>query len=197
LQALRKICDESEILFIVDEVQTGVGLTGKFWSYEHFGIKPDILAFGKKVQVCGILASGRLDEIENNVFREKSRINSTFGGGLIDMVRSTHILRIIEEEDLVENARIQGEVLLNGLLALAGEFPHLVSNPRGKGLMCAFDMPDNHIRDRVVNALVREKLLIVGCGIKGIRFRPHLVIREDEVRHGLDIIRHVLHHESF
>ena len=197
LQALRKICDESEILFIVDEVQTGVGLTGKFWAYEHFGINPDILAFGKKVQVCGILASRRLDEIENNVFREKSRINSTFGGGLIDMVRSTHILRIIEEEDLVENARIQGDVLLNGLQALAGEFPHLVSNPRGKGLMCAFDMPDNHMRDRVVSALVREKLLIVGCGIKGIRFRPHLVIREDEVRHGLDIIRYVLKHERF
>jgi L-lysine 6-transaminase len=197
LKELRRICDESDILLILDEVQTGVGLTGKFWAHEHFGIQPDILSFGKKMQVCGILASARLDEIENNVFREKSRISSTFGGGFIDMVRSTHILRIIESENLVENARIQGEVLLGGIQALAGEFPDLVSNPRGRGLMCAFDAPDSETRDRMVRAFVREKLLIVGCGIKGIRFRPHLIIREDEIRHGLDIIRRVLRERRF
>ena len=112
----------------------------------------DIMAFGKKTQVCGILASPRLDEVENNVFKEKSRISSTFGGGLIDMVRFTHILRIIEEENLVENARVQGEVLLAGLQGLARDFPDLVSNPRGKGLMCAVDAPDSDIRDQMVRA---------------------------------------------
>ena len=192
LRALRIICDECGILLIFDEVQSGVGLTGKFWAHQHFGVQPDILSFGKKTQVCGILASARLDEIENNVFREKSRISSTFGGGLIDMVRSTYILRIIEEENLVENARIQGEVLLKGIQELAVEFPDLVSNPRGRGLMCAFDASDSETRDRIILALVREKLLIAGCGIRGIRFRPHLIITEDEVRHGLDIIRRVL-----
>jgi L-lysine 6-transaminase len=197
LQALRRICDEYDILLIFDEVQSGVGLTGKFWAHQHFGIQPDILSFGKKTQVCGILASTRLDEVEKNVFREKSRISSTFGGGLIDMVRSTLILRIIEEERLVENARIQGEILLSGIRELAGDFPDLVSNPRGRGLMCAFDAPDSEARDRIVRALVREKLLIVGCGIKGIRFRPHLIISEDEVSYGLDIIRRVLKKRSF
>jgi L-lysine 6-transaminase len=197
MRELRRICDEYDMLFILDEVQSGVGLTGKFWAHEHFGIRPDILCFGKKLQVCGILASTRLDEVHNNVFREKSRISSTFGGGLIDMVRSTYILRIIEEEKLVENARIQGEVLLDGLQKLAWEFPDLVSNPRGRGLMCAFDAPDSRTRDYVVRALVRDKLLIVGCGVKGIRFRPHLNVREDEIRHGLDIIRTVLKERRF
>ena len=197
LRALRRICDGSDILLIFDEVQSGVGLTGKFWAHQHFGIQPDLLAFGKKTQVCGVLAATRLDEIENNVFREKSRISSTFGGGLIDMVRSTYILSIIEKENLVENARIQGEVLLGGIQELAAEFPDLVSNPRGRGLMCAFDAPDSETRDRMIPAFVREKLLIVGCGIRGIRFRPHLIISEDEVRHGLGIIRRILQTRSF
>ena len=197
LRALREICNAFEILFILDEVQTGVGLTGKFWAHEHFDIQPDIVSFGKKTQVCGILASKRLDKIEKNVFNEKSRISSTFGGGLIDMVRSTYILQIIEEENLVENARIQGDVLLAGIRDLAAEFPDLVSNPRGRGLMCAFDAPGSKIRDRLVRALVREKILIVGCGIRGIRFRPHLVIRKDEIRQGLDIIRHVLKRQLY
>jgi L-lysine 6-transaminase len=197
LRALRDICDAGDVLLILDEVQTGVGLTGKFWAHEHFGLQPDLLSFGKKTQVCGVLASGRLDEIEHNVFTEKSRISSTFGGGLIDMARSRYILQILEEENLVENARIQGEVLLTGIQKLADDFPDLVSNPRGRGLMCAFDAPDSKTRDRIVQALVREKLLIVGCGINGIRFRPHLIIREEEIRLGLDIIRHVLKNRIF
>ncbi|MEJ2110739.1 MAG: L-lysine 6-transaminase [Acidobacteriota bacterium] len=197
LRALRRICDTHDILFILDEVQTGVGLTGKFWAHEHFEIQPDILSFGKKTQVCGILASERLDEIENNVFGEKSRINSTFGGGLIDMVRATYILQIIEEENLVENARIQGDLLLAGIRELAADFPEWISNPRGRGLMCAFDAPDSKIRDRIIQALMKEKLLIVGCGARGVRFRPHLVVREDEIRQGLDIIRHVLKNRAF
>jgi L-lysine 6-transaminase len=196
-QALRKICDENDILFIMDEVQTGVGLTGKFWAHEHFGVQPDILAFGKKTQVCGILASKRIDLVENNVFKEKSRISSTFGGGLIDMARSTHILRIIEEENLVENARVQGEVLLAGIQALAADFPTLVSNPRGRGLMCAFDAPDSDIRDQMIKAFVRAKLLMVGCGIKGVRFRPHLIVTADQIREGLGIIRDVLKRGDF
>ncbi len=197
LQALRSICDEFGILFILDEVQTGVGLTGKFWAHEHFDVRPDIMAFGKKMQVCGILASNRLDEVENNVFKEKSRISSTFGGGLIDMVRCNHILGIIEKENLVENARKQGERLLAGLQELARDFPHLVSNPRGRGLMCAFDAPDSDARDQMARAFLREKLLIVGCGIKSIRFRPHLIVTDDEIGQGLGIICGVLERGGF
>jgi L-lysine 6-transaminase len=189
---LRKICDENEIMFIMDEVQTGVGLTGKFWAHEHFSVKPDIISFGKKTQVCGILASTRVDEIENNVFKEASRINSTFGGNLIDMVRFSHILKIIDEEQLIENARIRGGELLAGLEKLCQDFPDIVSNARGLGLMCAFDLPDTAQRDRMRKDLLAANLLVVGCGIKSIRFRPHLIISADEVQQVVKILRDVL-----
>ncbi len=191
-QALRRICDEHEILLIFDEVQTGVGLTGKFWAYEHFEVLPDILVFGKKTQVCGILASRRIDEVGCNVFTQRSRINSTFGGNLIDMVRCTHILRILEEEQLVENARVQGDVLLLELQKLERDFPEVVSNARGRGLMCAVDAPDTRTRDQLVKAFLKEKLLLVGCGEKSIRFRPHLIVSSDEILQAIGIIRGVL-----
>lgn len=192
LQALRRLCDAHEIMLILDEIQTGVGLTGRFWAFEHFGVRPDILAFGKKTQVCGILASRRVEEVPCHVFQERSRINSTFGGNLVDMARCTEILRIIEEEDLVANARRQGELLLAGLQRLAGEFPEAVANPRGLGLMCAIDAPDDRTRDQLVKACFQEKLLLVGCGGRGIRFRPHLVVTADEIALALDILRKVL-----
>jgi L-lysine 6-transaminase len=192
LIALRKICTENDIMLIFDEVQTGVGLTGRFWAYEHFGVEPDILAFGKKIQVSGILCSRRVDEVNCNVFNERSRINSTFGGNFTDMVRSTHILRIIEEEHLVENARIQGELLLGQMEQLASEFPQVISNPRGRGLMCAIDAPNSGVRDQLVKTLLQQKLLIIASGENSIRFRPHLVVTAGEIMEGIQIIRKVL-----
>ena len=192
LNALRNISTENDIMLIFDEVQTGVGLTGRFWAYKHFGIEPDILVFGKKTQVSGILSSRRVDEVNCNVFNERSRINSTFGGNFTDMVRCTHILRIIEEEHLVENARIQGELLLRQLEQLASEFPRIISNPRGRGLMCAVDAPDSGVRDQLVKTSLQQKLLIIASGEKSIRFRPHLVVTADEIMEGIQIIRGVL-----
>jgi len=191
-QALRNICDENEIMLIMDEIQTGMGLTGRLWAHEHFDVRPDIISFGKKSQVCGTLASRRVEEVACHVFEEQSRISSTFGGNLIDMVRCTHILRIMEEERLVENARIQGELLLSEIEGLAGEFPEVVRNPRGRGLMCAFDAPDTATRNKLIIAFMNDKLLMVGCGEKSIRFRPHLVVTADEIRHGIGISRNVL-----
>jgi len=192
LQALRTICDEHDILLIFDEVQTGVCLTGRFWAHEHFDVKPDILAFGKKTQVCGILASRRIDEVGCHVFKERSRINSTFGGNLVDMARCRQILQIIEEEQLLENACCQGEQLLAGLQQLASDFPETVSNPRGLGLMCAFDAPDHLCRDQLVKACFLDKLLLVGCGRQSIRFRPHLIVSAAEIEQCLTILRGVL-----
>jgi len=192
LHALREICTENDTMLIFDEIQTGVGLTGRFWACEHFGVKPDILVFGKKTQVSGILASRRVDEVICNVFTERSRINSTFGGNMVDMVRCTHILRIIEEEHLVENARVQGELLLTELQRLAAEFPEVISNPRGRGLLCAFDAPDSSVRDQLLKAFLKEKLLMVASGERSIRFRPHLVVTADEILQGIHIIRGVL-----
>ncbi|NCS87190.1 MAG: L-lysine 6-transaminase [Ignavibacteriales bacterium CG_4_9_14_3_um_filter_30_11] len=188
---LRQIADENEIMLMFDEVQTGVGLTGKFWASEYY-VKPDIISFGKKVQVCGIMVSDRVDEVKTNCFTVSSRINSTWGANLTDMVRSQRILQIIEEENLVENARVQGNYLLENLKKIQIDFPNLVSNARGLGLMCSFDLPDSTLRKGFRLACQREKVLLLGCGARSIRFRPPLNITKDELDEALGIIRKVL-----
>lgn len=192
LRKLRELAFEHEFLFIVDEVQTGVGLTGKMWAYQHFGFVPDVLVFGKKTQVCGILAGRRIDEVEKNVFHEPARINSTWGGSLVDMVRFGRYLEIIEEERLVENARDVGSYLLTELEKLSQEHPERVSNPRGRGLMCAFDLPDGGTRDRFRRLAFENGLLILGCGPRSIRFRPALTVTRADVDQAFQIIRRIL-----
>ena len=139
--ALRRLADEHDFMFIVDEVQTGLGTTGRMWAIEQMGVKPDMIAFGKKAQVCGVMVNDRIDEVAENVFVVSSRINSTWGGNLVDMVRAQRYLEIIEEEELVQNARAMGQVLLDGLIALS-EDSDLIANARGRGMMLAFDLPD-------------------------------------------------------
>lgn len=192
LEKLRELADEYEAMLIYDEVQTGVGLTGKFWCHEHFGEKarPDILAFGKKMQVCGILASNRVDEIENNVFRVSSRINSTWGGSLVDMVRSSKIMEIIEEDNLCENAAQMGEYLQNQLSDIASR-TSMISNVRGKGLLTAFDFPDKAKRDEFIKQGFDNNIMYLGCGDKSVRFRPALIIEKDHINCGLDMLEKI------
>jgi L-lysine 6-transaminase len=189
---LRRLADENEAILIFDEVQTGVGLTGTMWAYEHFGVRPDILCFGKKMQVCGMVASRRLDTVSDNVFAESSRINSTWGGSLVDMVRATELLKIIHEERLVQNAAAKGQRFLEGLLSLQGEFPNLVQNARGRGLMCAFDLPEPMVRDRLLETTFERELIIVPTGPSGVRFRPSLAITDPELDEGLNRLRDAL-----
>ena len=191
-QQIRALADEHEFLFIVDEVQTGVGLTGRMWAYEHFEVLPDVLCFGKKTQVCGMLASRRLDEVEHNVFAESARINSTWGGNLTDMVRFQRYLEIIRSEQLVEHARDTGEYLRAQLESVQEEFPKLVSNARGRGLMCAFDMPNGSLRDRFRQEAFARQMLILGCGTASIRFRPSLTVAREDIDKGMDIARDCL-----
>jgi L-lysine 6-transaminase len=188
---LREIADENEILLMFDEVQSGFGLTGKFWACEHY-VNPDIIAFGKKAHVCGIMVNSRIDDIEEHCFRKAGRINSTWGADLTDMVRSKHILRIIREENLVENSERVGNYLLKNLQNIQSEFPGIVTNARGLGLMCSFDLPSTGIRDEFKKKCFKEKLMILGCGEQSIRFRPPLNVSEEEIDKGLTIIRKVL-----
>ncbi|NOY05723.1 MAG: L-lysine 6-transaminase [Chlorobi bacterium] len=190
-QGLRDIADEEDVLLIFDEVQTGLGLTGRLWAHEWF-VEPDIMAFGKKMQVCGILAGRRIDEVEENVFNVSSRINSTWGGNLVDMVRASQYLKVIHEENLVSNAERVGAYLLEKLHALASDFPGIVSNVRGRGLFCAFDLPGGKERDRLRKAIMGRGLLILGCGEKSIRFRPPLNVTTEEIDEGVGIVRDAL-----
>ena len=186
---LKNICDNNDIILIFDEVQTGIGLTGKMWAHEHFSVKPDIISFGKKTQVCGMLAGDKIYNLEDNVFKESSRINSTFGGNLIDMYRFKLILEIIDNESLLDNTIKMGNYLLDSIASLADEFPGYVTNPRGKGLFCAFDMPSGIERDKLIGILLDKNIMILGSGLKSIRFRPHLnVLKED-----LDICINAIH----
>lgn len=188
---LREIADQNDILLMFDEVQTGIGMTGKMWAYEHY-VQPDIIAFGKKTQICGIMVSDRIDDVKENVFRTSSRINSTWGGNIVDMVRSRRNLEIIENENLVENSRIVGNYLLQNLTGLENEFPNLISQARGLGLLCAFDMPDSDIRKKFLDELYKNKMIMLGCGVKTVRFRTPLIVNKEEIDKGISIIRETL-----
>jgi L-lysine 6-transaminase len=189
LRELARICRDNECFFILDEVQTGIGLTGRMWAHEHFGLEPDALAFGKKMQVCGCLVGPLVDREPENVFKTSSRINSTWGGSLVDMVRSARYLEIVESERLVENARLVGDHLLRGLLDLQQELGGLISNARGRGLMIAFDLPDTEMQKKAQARLIEEGLLVLTCGRRSVRFRPPLDLRAAEADAGLEIVR--------
>lgn len=190
-RALRRICDEHEMLLIHDEVQTGFGGSGRMWAGEYF-VQPDIITFGKKTQVCGIMASGRLDEVPDHVFRIPSRVNSTWGGNLVDMVRCRHYLQIYRDERLLDNTTQMGHVLLRELQKLSEEFPDRVMNPRGLGLLCAFDLPTTEFRNQFRKKLFEHRLVLLGCGERSVRFRTALNINEEELMQGICIIRQVL-----
>jgi L-lysine 6-transaminase len=193
LRELRALANENDAMLIHDEVQCGVGLTGRMWAHQHFpGAEPDMLAFGKKTQVCGFLCGPRIDEVEDNVFHVGSRLNSTWGGNLIDMYRFKIYLEIIEEEKLVEHAAKVGEVLLAGLHKLQQEFPDWVSAVRGRGLMCAFDLPTPAARDALRRELYADGIVLLASGVRSVRFRPQLTISETEVNEGLAIFRQCL-----
>lgn len=194
LQKLRRICDEHDIMLMFDEVQVGMGITGTMWCWQQMGVVPDIMSFGKKTQVCGILANkAKFDEVEHNVFKESSRLNSTFGGNFIDMLRYKLILEIMENEKLLENVQAQGEILLNGLHDLEKKHPNVISNTRGRGLLCALDFPSSEVRDKVRSKLLKdEKVIMLGCGERSIRYRPQLNVTQGAIERSLEAIDHVV-----
>lgn len=188
-QTLRRVCDENELLLIFDEVQTGMATTGRTWCCQHFNVLPDLLAFGKKAAVCGVMACGkRLDEVAENVFRKPGRINSTWGSNLTDMVRAIHCLTVIEQESLVENARGMGERFLDLLREWAADEP-LVSAARGRGLLLAFDLPDTAARDKMWKACYEAGLMVNRCGDKSIRLRPVLDVKPEAIDEAMRLLQ--------
>jgi L-lysine 6-transaminase len=191
LRRLRNYADRYDALLIFDEVQTGFGTTGSMWAFQQMGVVPDVVAFGKKTQICGIMSTARIDRAERNVFKVSSRINSTWGGNLVDMVRCARFLQIMMEDGLVQNAARVGRLFLSGLEALAAKVPE-VTNPRGRGFLLAFDLPDRETRDAVRMDLWREGLAALPCGPRSIRFRPGLTFGDAEVERAMEILDRVL-----
>ena len=186
-QHLRRLADEQEALLIFDEVQTGFGLTGKMWAYEHFGVAPDICVFGKKSQVCGIMVTDRVDDVPDNVFHTSSRINSTWGGNLVDMVRCTKYLEVIDRDGLVDNAARMGERLVAGVNELASRHA-CVSNPRGRGLFVAFTLPSAEQRDDLRQKMWDRGLATLPSWPRSIRFRPCLTVTAEEIDRALELL---------
>jgi L-lysine 6-transaminase len=184
-RAVRQLCDENDILLIFDEVQSGVGLTGKMWAFQHYGVEPDLFCFGKKTQVCGFVSNDRIFDIDENVFTVSSRINSTWGGNLTDMVRSQRYFEVIDEESLVDNASRVGAYFLGELQRFSTDFPNLVSNVRGLGLMAAFDLPSGKIRDAALNAFMEHDVMVLSSGNQSARFRPPLNLSMEEAAEGI------------
>jgi L-lysine 6-transaminase len=192
LQAMQDLCREHDALFVMDEVQTGFGMTGSNWAFQQLGLSPDLVAFGKKSQVCGVMGGGRIDEVPDNVFHVASRINSTWGGNITDCVRSRRILEVMEEQDLVANAARQGKFLLDRLTELA-EGSDLVTNARGRGLLCAVDLPSTDVRNDVRDRLRdEERVLLLPCGERSLRFRPRMNVTTDELTLACDALERVL-----
>jgi L-lysine 6-transaminase len=185
---LRELADQHDFLLIFDEVQTGFGATGRWWGFQHFGMVPDIVAFGKKTQVCGIAAGPRLDQVDS-VFQVPSRINSTWGGNLVDMVRAKRIVEVMVEEDLVAHGARQGERLLAGLQAIHRDFPGHTANPRGRGLFCALDLADPELRAAVITRAQELGMIVLATGGRGLRFRPALNLTTEDLDLGLELLR--------
>ncbi len=191
-QELRRLADTYEFLLIFDEVQTGGGITGKMWAHQHFEVEPDIICFGKKFQICGIMVGDRVLSVKNNCFEESSRINSTWGGSLVDMKRSTKYLEIMKKENLLGNATLLGNKIKEGLAKLV-EKTGKISNVRGVGLFIAFDMESQSIRNKFLKMCMKEeKLIILPCGTLSVRLRPFLDIKEDAVSDGLARMEKIL-----
>jgi L-lysine 6-transaminase len=134
------------------------------------------------------MAGPRLDEVPDNAFRLPSRLNSTWGGNYTDMIRSTHFLRIIEEENLVENARVVGKYFQKALEQLQHEQP-IITAVRGRGLFIAFDLSDPKTRDEFWKGVFDRGLLVLKSGDHSIRFRPALDITTEVVDEAIGLLR--------
>ncbi len=191
LSALRKIADEREALLIFDEVQTGFYGSGKAWLWQHHGVEPDVVCFGKKTQVCGIYANTRVDDVADNTFHKSSRINSTWGGNLVDMVRCRRFIDIVEEQGLAQNAADRGQEFMEGLRKIAKEHGQ-ISNVRGIGSLVAFTLDSAATRDKMLGELFEKKVMALASGEKAIRFRLPFVITSEEVGVALSRIEQCL-----
>jgi 4-aminobutyrate aminotransferase len=189
IQHIRKLADEYKVPLIFDEVQSGMGRTGKWWVYEHYGVEPDIMTVAKALQVGATVYDKRYEPTESGV------LSSTWGGGSrIDMAVGTKIIEIIQRNDLLSNSQKIGEKLLKNFVDIVGI--NGLIDARGIGLMIGLEFDTKITRDVIVNRLFKKGLLVLPAGMKSIRIMPPLIINEEEAAKGVLLINDALNEYS-
>ncbi|GAB6075586.1 acetylornithine/succinylornithine family transaminase [Desulfurobacterium crinifex] len=194
IEGLRKIADEIDAILIFDEVQTGIGRTGKIFAYQHYGVEPDVMtlakALGNGVPIGAIVAKGKAADVLKPGLHA-----STFGGNPLVTRAGVEVMRIVSDESFLREVEKKGEYFRKGLEELKDRFPGVIDYVRGKGLMVGAVCKIPCV-DIVKSAL--EKGLIINCTAGNVlRFVPPLVITEEEIDYGLKILEEVLkEHES-
>ena len=179
LKKIQELCNKNDICFIVDEIQTGFGVTGEMWYSSKIGLNPDIIIFGKKSQICGIMVNDKYSEAMNSKYR---KLEVTFDGDLIDAVRSEYILKAIEENSLLENVQNKSKIFKK-------ELSGLFENYRSVGHLIAFDFPNKQVRDKFVTNAYLNRLLVNPTDNKTIRIRPNLAFSDNELDELLNKVR--------
>lgn len=180
LKILRKLCDEYDVPLIFDEIQTGFYTTSEIWYSDFLEITPDIIVFGKKLQVCGILINKKCSKI----FEIPSTLEVTWDSNLIDMYRSKLII------DYISNRNIKQEIQKNSFY-LNNEISNFkfVNNYRSIGYIIAFDLENKYVRDTFVNNLKKNGVLCNPTRENSIRFRPNLLTSLDDFNYLLEMIK--------
>ena len=189
LQALRELCDRHGILLICDEVQSGMGRTGKMWAVEHFGVEPDILLSGKGI--ASGMPLGAMIAKDSVMTWTKGTHGSTYGGNPLSCAAAIATLDVIEQEELLENAAKVGDLVMNGLRDIQSRHD-AIREVRGLGLMIGIELPDHETQAAVERAAFERGLLMLGCGEASIRMSPALVFREDQARVALELFEEVV-----
>ncbi|MGI0065283.1 MAG: aminotransferase class III-fold pyridoxal phosphate-dependent enzyme [Nitrosotalea sp.] len=182
---LRKFATKYGVPLILDEVQSGIGHTGKWWAFEHYGIKPDIMSTAKALQIGATAFSKKFD------LGQRSVLSSTWGGGnRIDMAVGSKVIQVIKRDKLLENATKMGNTLKKGLIEMVGK--KRVTDVRGLGLMVGIEFDSAAHRDKKLVELFKHGLMTLGAGQKSMRIIPPLIITKEQVHEGLDIMHKVL-----
>ncbi|MDE1827107.1 MAG: aminotransferase class III-fold pyridoxal phosphate-dependent enzyme [Thaumarchaeota archaeon] len=185
IKNLRRCATRYGVPLILDEVQSGIGHTGRWWAFEHYGVTPDIMSTAKALQVGATMYNKKFEPAD------RSALSSTWGGGSrIDMAVGARTIKVIKHDKLLENATKMGNLLRKGLQELVGKKG--VTDVRGLGLMIGLEFDTRARREKKLANLFRNGLLTLGAGQKSLRIIPPLVITKDQIEQGLSIMNQVL-----
>lgn len=189
LQDLRRLCDERDLILIFDEVQCGMGRTGRFFAFEHFAVRPDLVTLAKGLggglPIGAVLVSEKIASIT-----ERGEHGSTFGGNPVCSRSACVVVDTVSDEAFLSGVRKKGTFFLNALRTLQGEFSGLVKEVRGIGLMAGLEVPGK--AKLLAQMMFTNRVLVNACNEDTVRFLPPLTIGEEDLRRGIEVLRETL-----